>query len=205
MTSGPGAPRPEPPDRTGDDRPVRLTARLDLPQGELEVAAGQAVALPDDPVHVAALVGDDRRRGHRLWLDGRRLDRRPPAGRVRAGLITVGDAPVAPELTVRDHLAAVVRPQAADRLLAATPHLAALGPRPAGQLSGGERRLLAWTLACALAPAVVVLDRAGTGLDATALAWAGEVVAGWRAAGVGLLVRVGRDEERAWLRPTSPP
>ena len=47
-----------------------------------------------------------------------------------------------------------------------------------------------------------MLDRAGTGLDHDALAWATGVVERWRAQGVGILVRVGRDEERRWLAPT---
>jgi ABC-type branched-subunit amino acid transport system ATPase component len=182
---------------------VRLQARLDLPDGPLdvEVAPGDTQQLPDDPAVVAALLGHDRRRGHRVRLGGRRLDRRPVSARVRAGLVAVGQAPVAPEVSVRDHLAAVGSRSAADALLAATPVLAPLGARPAGMLSGGERRLLAWTLARALRPAVVVLDRAATGLDAAALAWADGVVADWRAHDVGVLVRVGRPEERRWLAP----
>lgn len=181
--------------------PARLRARLDLPADhlDLEVPAGAAVELPDDPAPVAALVGRDGHRGHRIRLDGRRLDRRSVAARVRAGLVVVGEAPIAPRVVVRDHLAAVVSPASADRLLAATPVLAPLGARPAGLLSGGERRLLAWTLARALRPAVVVLDRAATGLDPTALAWADGLVADWRARDVGVLVRVGRPEERGWL------
>lgn len=179
----------------------RLHARLDLPGGRLQVRAGEVAELPDDPAHVAALLGHDRRRPHRVVLDGRRLDRRSPSARVRAGLVGIGQAPVAPEVTVIDHLAALVRRTTAGKLLADTPRLAPLGARPAGLLSGGERRLLAWTMARALRPAVVVLDRAGTGLDTAALAWAGEVIDDWAATGVGVLVRVGREQERRWLVP----
>lgn len=183
------------------DHPVRLRARLALPDGRLRAAAGAAVALPDDPRHVAALLGDDRARGHRVELDGRRLDRRAPPARVRAGLVGVGRAPVAPEVGVRDHLAAVCSPVRADALLADTPHLAGRGAEVAGVLSGGERRLLAWALARALRPRAVVLDGAATGLDPDALAWATRVVVAWRERGVCVLVRVGRAEERRWLEP----
>jgi ABC-type branched-subunit amino acid transport system ATPase component len=176
-----------------------LDADLDLPDGRLRLTPGEVVALPDDPRHVAALLAG--RGGHRILLAGRRLERRSAAARVRAGLVAVGDAPLAPGLTVLEHLAAVVRLREARRLLAEAPHLADRGGDPAGVLSGGERRVLAWTLARALAPRVVVLDRAGTGLDARALQAAGAQVADWRAEGVGVLVRVGRDEERAWLVP----
>jgi ABC-type branched-subunit amino acid transport system ATPase component len=180
---------------------MRLQAHLELPDGhlDLEVAPGEARELPGDPLAVAALLGEDRRRGHRVLLDSRRLERRTVAARVRAGLVAVGEAPVAPEVSVRDHLAAIASRSEADTLLAATPVLGPLGARPAGMLSGGERRLLAWTLARALRPAVVVLDRAATGLDPDALAWTDEVVAAWRADDVGVLVRVGRPEERGWL------
>lgn len=184
---------------SGGGMALRLDARLDLPAGRVRVGAGEAVPLADDPAHVAALRGVDRRRAHRVVLDGRRLDHRPPSARVRAGLVAVGEAPVAPAVDVLDHLAAVVRRPTAERLLASTPWLAPLGARPAGLLSGGERRLLAWTMARALRPAVVLLDRAGTGLDPDALAWAGEVVGAWTATGVGVLVRIGRPEERRWL------
>lgn len=181
----------------------RLDARLGPPAGRLRLGAGEALELPDHPAPVAALQGHERRREHRIRLDGRRLDRRSPSARVRAGLVTVGDAPVAPGVSVRDHLAAVTRPATAERLLAATPHLADLGPRPAGLLSGGERRLLGWALAQALDPSVVLLDRAGSGLDAEALAWTVRIVATWRARGTGVLVRVGRAEERRWLDDAS--
>lgn len=181
-----------------------LDADLELPDGRLRLTVGGAVELPDDPRHVAALLGDGRR-GHRVRLEGRRLDRRSPAARVRAGLVAVGDAPVAPGLGVLDHLAAIVGPGEARRLLESTPHLAGRGDDPGGVLSGGERRLLAWSLARARRPRVVVLDRAGTGLDEEALAFAEAQVASWRARGVGVLVRVGRDEERAWLAPCGGP
>lgn len=181
------------------DAAVRLAGDLDLPDGRLRVAPGAVVALPDDPRHVAALLGTSRGRGHRILLDGRPLHRRRPAARVRAGLVAVGDAPVAPELSVLDHLAAVCPRAEAVRLLAETPHLADRADVPGGVLSGGERRLLAWALARALRPRVVVLDRAATGLDATALVFAHRQVADWSAAGVGLLVRVGRAEEADWV------
>jgi ABC-type branched-subunit amino acid transport system ATPase component len=186
----------------GHDRPPRLVAELALPDGRLRVGAGEAHRLPDDPRHVAALLGEDRARAHRITLDGRRLDRRAPAMRVRAGLVAVGAAPVAPGVAVVDHLAATLRRDDVRELLADVPRLADLAGRPAGVLSGGERRLLAWALALARTPAVMLLDRAGTGLDPDAQEWATRTVFRWRDAGVGVLVRVGRSEELAWLAPT---
>jgi ABC-type branched-subunit amino acid transport system ATPase component len=180
-------------------RPL-LELDLDLPEGRLRLHPGEVRALPDDARHVAALLGPAAG-DHRLVLAGRPLHRRGPAARVRAGLVAVGEAPVAPDLSVLEHLTAVAPVGEAREVLATTPHLAARGADPAGVLSGGERRLLAWALARVLGPKVVVLDRAGTGLDADALTFAGEQIAAWTAAGVGVLVRVGREQERAWLDP----
>jgi branched-chain amino acid transport system ATP-binding protein len=174
-----------------------LELDLGLPEGRLHLEAGEVRRLPDDPRHVAALLGPGG--GHRILLEGRALHRRGPAARVRAGLVAVGEAPVAPELSLLDHLAAVVPLREAREVLESTPYLAGRGADPGGVLSGGERRLLAWALARALRPRVVVLDRAGTGLDAAALEFAARQVAAWTQAGVGVLVRVGRTEERAWL------
>jgi ABC-type branched-subunit amino acid transport system ATPase component/ABC-type branched-subunit amino acid transport system permease subunit len=178
----------------------RVRLHLDDPALDLDVAPGEVVELPDDDRVVAALLA----RGD-VALDGRSLRRRGPAGRVRAGLGAVVGVEVAPDVTVAEHLGAVVPLAEARRLLAAVPGLAARADDPAGVLSGGERRLLAWLVASARQPRAVVLDRAGTGLDADALRWASEQVERWRADGVAVLVRPGREEERGWLtRPVEP-
>jgi ABC-type branched-subunit amino acid transport system ATPase component len=177
-----------------------LEVDLALPDGRLRLDAGEARRLPDDPRHVAALLAPAAGVRH-VVLAGRELRRRSAAARVRAGLVAVGEAPVAPELAVLDHLGAVVGLREARRVLETTPYLAGRGDDPGGVLSGGERRLLAWALARALRPRVVVLDRAGTGLDDVALDVAARQVVAWRRAGVGVLVRVGRVEEEAWLGP----
>lgn len=105
----------------------------------------------------------------------------------------------AADLAVLDHLAAVEPPDAARRRLRATPALAERAADPAGVLSGGERRLLGWLVAAATDPRAVVLDRAGTGLDATALAWAHATVDRWLGAGAAVVVRPGRAEEHRWV------
>jgi ABC-type branched-subunit amino acid transport system ATPase component len=179
-----------------------LTADLALdPAVRLRLDPGQAHPLdgPRADEVVAALTGPSR--GHRIVVAGHAVGRRGPAGRVRRGLVTVGRAPVADDVSVRDHLAAVVGGHRAAALLAGAPLLAGRGDDPAGVLSGGERRVLAWLRAAALDPTVVVLDRAGEGLDAASLAWAADTVASWRAAGVAVVVRPGRREERAWCEP----
>jgi Fe-S cluster assembly ATPase SufC len=81
----------------------------------------------------------------------------------------------------------------------AAPALADRATDPAGVLSGGERRILGWLVAASIGPRAVVLDRAGTGLDTTALAWAHGTIDGWLDAGVAVLVRPGRAEEHRWV------
>jgi ABC-type branched-subunit amino acid transport system ATPase component/ABC-type branched-subunit amino acid transport system permease subunit len=193
---GPGAAAPrERLHLDGSEVPLpRVRLHLDDPALDLDVAPGEVVELPDDDRVVAALLA----RGD-VALDGRSLRRRGPAGRVRAGLGAVVGVEVAPDVTVVEHLGAVVPLAEARRQLAAVPGLAARADDPAGVLSGGERRLLAWLVATATQPRAVVLDRAGTGLDADALRWASEQVERWRADGVAVLVRPGREEERRWL------
>jgi ABC-type branched-subunit amino acid transport system ATPase component len=182
--------------RPADPRLRAHAASLDL---DLRVDRGDAALLPDAAV-VAWLVGTGPTgRGDVLEVDGRRLGRARPATRVRAGLVTVADTPVAPEVSIGDHLAAAIGARRAAERLAEVPLLAGRGDDPGGVLSGGERRALAWARAVALDPAVVVLDRAATGLDAGGVAWATQVVDAWRHGGVVVLVHVGRDEERAWV------
>lgn len=169
----------------------------DLPE-PLHLGPG-AVHHLDDAVArpvVDALLGRERRAV--VHLDGHRLRARSVASRVRRGLAVVSGAPVAGEVTVHDHLAAVLGDRRADALLAGAPLLAGRGDDPAGVLSGGERRVLAWLRARATDPRAVLLDRAGEGLDVGTLAWAGGVVRAWVAAGVAVVVRAGRAEERRW-------
>jgi branched-chain amino acid transport system ATP-binding protein len=166
---------------------------------DLRLQPGEVARLPDDAATVAWFAGSaPPRRGDVLAVDGRDLRRRSSAARVRAGLVVVGDPPLAPAVSVRDHLAAVTSSSSATALLAQVPHLAARGSDPAGVLSGGERRLLGWARALLLTPRVVVLDRAATGLDTDAVRWATAQVDRWRDDGVCLLVRTGRAEERPW-------
>ena len=197
---------------TAHTAPTVLDARLRLADGaerRLVLGAGEAVLLDGDDADaiVAALLDPPAGvRGrlsppHRILVAGRHVERAGPARRVRRGLAAVRGAPVAPDVSVRDHLAAVAGRRRADALLDTAPLLTGRGADPAGLLSGGERLVLAWLTCRATAPRVVVLDRAGTGLHADTLGWAGEVVADWRAGGVAVVVRPGRPEEPVWTAP----
>jgi ABC-type branched-subunit amino acid transport system ATPase component len=196
-----------------------LGLRLDLAWGEaarldvlLDRSDGDGASGPDgssDALAAVAAAVDwftgsvSRRRGDRLTVDGRELARRGTAARARAGLVVVTETPVAPTVSVRDHLAAVTTPARADAVLAEVPRLAGRGGDPAGVLSGGERRLLAWARAALLTPKVVVLDGAATGLDADATSWASERLDRWRREqGAVILVAPRRAEEARWI-PTA--
>lgn len=171
-------------------------ARFSAPGGGThDVAPGGALVLPADVLGLGPHVLS---RGTPLRIDGRRLDRAGAARRVRAGLYVIdGHTPVAAEVTVAGHLDAVRR--GASDLLEEAPLLRGRGADPAGVLSGGERRVLAWLVGVVRAPRFAVLDGAGAGLDADTLAWCGRVVATWRDAGTAVALRPGRPEERAWV------
>ena len=180
-----------------------LRARVRLPTGvrELSVERGGA-ALVDGP-HADVVVGallDRDPAAEEVELAGTSIRRLDVAARARRGLAVVGTGSVAPDLSVRDHLAAVTTPTRADELLADAPLLAGRGGAPAGVLSGGERRVLGFLRAQALDPVVVVLNRAGAGLDDDVLDWAGRRTASWRQHGIALVVRPARPEERGWAR-----
>ncbi|MDP9023002.1 MAG: hypothetical protein M3N57_09995 [Actinomycetota bacterium] len=183
-----------------------LSATLMLPTGplDLEVAAGEAAVLdgPAAGAAIAALAGTDGRRDHRIHVGGRDLGRLPTHARVRRGLGLVIDAAVAGDVSVRDHLAAVVGGRRADAMLDCAPLLAGRGNDPAGVLSGGERRMLAWLRCLATDPEAVVLDRAGAGLDLPTGDWAAATVRRWRQAGVAVIVRPATPRERRWVEPT---
>lgn len=169
---------------------TRLEATVQLPDGPVEVSAdaGALTVVPDRLV-LAAIAGIDAPPGrHSVILDGRALGRRSPAARVRAGLVPLLDAPIAPEVTVQDHLAVITSPARARLLLAESPLLAGRGDEPAGWLSGGERRVLAWCRALAAQPrAVLVAPEALAGLDAIATGWTDGVIADWRRSGVAVV------------------
>jgi len=165
-------------------------------QRRLELGAGEAAVLDDaaDLEVLAALTGHGR---GRVEVDGRQV-RGGPARRARHGLVVIADAAVADDVTVLDHVAAVVGPRRSGHVLGGLPLLAGRGDDPAGVLSGGERRALALLTAFALRPRVLVLDRAGVGLDAATLAWATAAIRRVRDAGSSVIVRSSREEEVQW-------
>lgn len=177
-----------------------VTARLVVrdPTGQDVLGVERGAAVREDRPDVLAALRGQAARGWTVVVDGRPVRAARMAARVRRGLVVVGAAPVAADVSIHDHLAALVGSGHAEDLLAGAPLLAGRGADPAGVLSGGERRLLAWLRAVALRPAGVVLDRAGRGLDTETLQWATGRVAAWRRDGVAVVVHAGRVEEGRW-------
>ncbi|MFJ3902799.1 ATP-binding cassette domain-containing protein [Streptomyces sp. NPDC090025] len=151
--------------------------------GPLEVLHGLDLALPAATVTVllgrngsgrstalGALAGTVPLTAGRVVWGGADVTRVPADVRARRGLCLVPDLrAVYPRLTVAEHLAlaaeAAAAPGGRERALDAFPELGPLLGRPAGVLSGGERRMLALTRAL-LAPArVVLVDEPSLGLS----------------------------------------
>lgn len=175
----------------------QLSPHLQVAAGEVRLLGGSEAA------PVLATVLGTAARGAFVTVAGRRVRGRGLAGRVRHGLAVVAGAPVAADVSVADHLAAIVGARRALQLLGEAPLLADRGGDPAGVLSGGERRVLAWLRAQAVEPRAVMLDRAGEGLDAATMQWAARVVDAWASSGVAVVVHAGRAEERAWAATAS--
>lgn len=165
-------------------QPARLVARL-ADAGEVTVRAGELVTVPD-PALLALVAGLVPRAAGEVRVDGK-VVRGGPAARARRGIAAVLDAPVAPEVPVVDHLAARVGSADARAALGSCPLLAGRDDDPAGVLSGGERRALAWLRAVVLHPRVVVLHDATVGLDPETISWTEEIVEGWLAGGAAVL------------------
>jgi branched-chain amino acid transport system ATP-binding protein len=110
-----------------------------------------------------ALAGTVPLSGGAVVWDGVDVTRVPAYERARRGLCLVPDRQaVFGSLTVREHLELTA--PAIDAALAAYPPLAALLPRRAGTLSGGEQRMLALSRALLARPRVLLVDEPAQGM-----------------------------------------
>ena len=108
----------------------------------------------------------------RLELDGTDVGHLPPFKRVRAGISFVPSGSRAfPNLTVQENLSAVRGGSNSgggkwtiERVYEAFPQLAKLKSSQGGQLSGGERQMLAVARALVANPKVLMLDEPSEGL-----------------------------------------
>ncbi|MEU5889229.1 ATP-binding cassette domain-containing protein [Streptomyces sp. NPDC047461] len=111
-----------------------------------------------------------------VW-DGTDVTRVPAHERARRGLCLVPERQaVFGSLTVRENLALAA--PSCDRALDAYPQLAALLPRRAGTLSGGEQRMLALSRALLARARVVLVDEPTQGMSPTVAARTYELLSG---------------------------
>jgi branched-chain amino acid transport system ATP-binding protein len=117
-------------------------------------------------------------RGAVVW-DGTDVTRLPAYERARRGMCLVPDRrAVFGSLTVRQNLELASSGRPVASALDAYPQLAALLPRRAGTLSGGEQRMLALSRAVLARARVVLVDEPAQGMSPTVAARTYEVLSG---------------------------
>lgn len=139
----------------------------------------------------------DIRQG-RVSVTGTDVTSETPAKRVAAGMAYVPqEQNVFPSLTIGENLKlateflrgrAGVGPEQRERVLALFPELAARLKTRAGDLSGGQRQMLAFASALLANPEVLLLDEPSAGLSPKIVAQTMEAIVRVRAAGVTVLL-----------------
>ncbi len=146
-----------------------------------------------------------RRAAGRMSFLGDDVIGRPPHQLARRGLSLVREgAPVFGDLSVSDNiklgaqLAALRRLDALalDALWEIFPALATMRQKRAGQLSGGQRQMLALATALASRPALLLLDEPSAGLAPEAAATAFAAIERLRQTGVSVLIA---EQNTEWL------
>ena len=146
-----------------------------------------------------------RRTGGEVRFDGRRIDGLEPHEIARLGLGYVPEERrIFADLTVAENLAVGRQPARAgtaawsdDRLLALFPALAAMLPRRAGTLSGGEQQMLSIGRTLAGNPRAILLDEPSEGLAPVVIDQVAHSILELRAAGVAVLLA---EQSRAFAR-----
>ncbi len=163
-------------------------------QGELVALLGRNGAGKTTTLN--ALMGVVRTRGDRIRVGGNDLAGRPAHRRARSGLTLVpSGARVFANLTVAENLQ-VVRPRrvdadrawTVDRVYEAFPKLASLRANMAGNLSGGERQMLAVGRGLMANPEVMLLDEPSEGLAPVVLQEIGRLLRTLREAGLTMML-----------------
>jgi branched-chain amino acid transport system ATP-binding protein len=128
-----------------------------------------------------------------IRLDGRDISHLDPASIVRLGVVHCPEGrQVFPGLTVQENLimGAYTRrtPRQLDRVLDMVPVLRERLDQSCGTLSGGEQQMLAIGRALMAEPRILMLDEPSLGLAPMIVEWIFEIVAGFRAQDVSVLL-----------------
>jgi len=177
---------------------------------DLAMAAGEVVALvgrngAGKSTLLKSVMGLVPPSSGEVRFDGRRIDGREPYEIARLGLGYVPeDRRIFTGLTVAENLAvgrqparAGGRPWDEPRLLALFPALAAMLPRRAGTLSGGEQQMLSIARTLAGNPRAILLDEPSEGLAPVVIEQVARSILELKAAGVAVLLA---EQSRAFAR-----
>jgi branched-chain amino acid transport system ATP-binding protein len=167
----------------------------------LEAARGEAVALlgrngAGKTTSLRSIMGLAGRTEGEIVFNGRSILGLPPHAIARRGLAFVPeDRRIFSRLTVLENLLAARQPAwpglpawELERVLALFPHLAGMGRRWGGQLSGGEQQMLAIARGLMGNPGLLMLDEPSEGLAPTVAAELARAILEVKAAGLTVLL-----------------
>ncbi|MFG1479132.1 ABC transporter ATP-binding protein [Xanthobacter sp. V4C-4] len=169
----------------------------------LQVKAGEAVAVlggnaSGKSTTLKAVLGLVRPTRGAIFLDGVRIDGQPTPDIIAAGLGSVPEGRrVFPRMSVQENLLLGAYPRRHDltgleaeleRVFAAFPRLKERRRQAAGTLSGGEQQMLALGRAWLRRPRLLCIDEPSMGLSPLFVDQVHDVLAGWKADGLTLLI-----------------
>jgi branched-chain amino acid transport system ATP-binding protein len=165
---------------------------LRVPRGAVTVLLGRNGA--GKTTTLRTIMGLWRARAGEIVLDGTPIHRLPPPAIARAGVGFVPeDMGIFADLTVEENLtlAAVsgpIRAERLERVLAAFPALATFWRMPAGNLSGGQKQMLAIARAMIEERRLYLIDEPSKGLAPAIVATMARALKDLKAAGASILM-----------------
>jgi branched-chain amino acid transport system ATP-binding protein len=166
-------------------------------EADLTVGAGDAAGMvgrngAGKTTFINTLAGLIRATAGSIRIDGKELIGQPAHQRVKAGIALVpSGGRLFRSLDVEENLTIGLRKPAPGQLepvYALFPELIALRGRHAGNLSGGERQMVAIGRALLLSPRLLLLDEPSEGLAPIIVLRLADAIRSLRASGIGILI-----------------